>query len=352
MSARPPLGSVDARGLAVLGYLGLYLAIAALLSTALGLKPLLPVEWPTDLYGLSLVTRPTPLDVGIVGSSRAHYAFLPRALDACLGAALGRPTRSEAANRVTASAFAVAALARDHFSGDKAPPTLVIEVAPDALNRNHFELRHNVATTAEWRDLPACLAEVPATRLRVGDCLSPLARPVSNLAHLLHRPFAELDHIRWMALVEGGGQYCATHPSCEARNADYDARHAGRWATREAAILPRVRSERFADYQIEGGLGALAFTDLLASRRAAGLATLVINLPVSEAYQREIPPADYEQFQAWIHATTEAQGARYLDWNRGDWTDRQLYLDPDHLNARGAHKATAALCRALTDALH
>ena len=352
MSARPPLGSVDARGLAVLGYLGLYLAIAALLSQALGLKPLLPVEWPTDLYGLSLVSRPLPLDVGIVGSSRAHYAFLPRALDACLGEALGRPTRSEAANRVTASAFAIAALARDHFSGEDTPPTLVIEVAPDAFNRHHFELRHNVATTVDLRDVRACLAEFPGTRLRVGDCLSPFTRPVSNLAHLLHRPFAQLDHIRWMALVEGGGQYCATHPTCPARNADYDARHAGRWATREAAILPRVRSDRFADYAIEGGLGAQAFTELLAGRRAAGLTTLVINLPVSEAYQREIPPEAYERFQAWIGAATAAEGARYLDWNVAPWTQRERYLDPDHLNAGGAQLATQQLCEAVIDALH
>lgn len=346
------MDAVDRRGLSILGWLVFYLALADLFASSLGLKYMLAVEWPTDLFALAQVQRGPPIDVGIVGSSRSHYGLMPKAVEACLAARQGRPARVELATRVTASAYTVATLAADLFTGSRQPRALVVEVAPDALARDHFEQRHNVATSMELADLPACLGEVPATRLRPGDCLRPLVRGVENLAFLFHRPFTDHAHLTWMALVEGGGQYCAGAPGCAARNADYDRRHTGRWQTRVDAILPKVATERFGDYAIDGGLSARAFLRLLDDSAAQGVTVLAVNLPVSAAYQAEIPPSAYARFDDWILAATAARGARYVDWNTGAFADRALYIDPDHLNATGAQQASAALCAELALALH
>ncbi len=347
----------DRRGFAVLGWVVLLLVAAGLLQGALGIKYVGEVEWPTDLFALSHTRHPAPADVGIAGSSRSHYAFAPRLIDACLSDRLGRPTRTESASRLAASTYATDLLARDLFSGERRPRVLVAEVAPDSLNAAHFELNHNVGTSADPGDVPECLLAAAQGPPDVAACARPLFRGVESLAFLLHRPWTDHAHITWMALYEGGGQYCASHPSCEARNADYDRRHAGRWQTRIERVLPHVRAERFADYRIEGGLPASHFEALLRRAEAEGLPLFIVNLPVSATYQAEIPPEDYATFDRYVRATTAAHGARYLDWNStdwngGDWTARALYIDPDHLNSIGARRASTALCEALVDALH
>lgn len=346
------LPEADRRGFAVLAWLGLLLLLTSLLSSALGLKYVGEVEWPTDLFAISHLEDPRPLDVGIAGSSRTHYAFAPRLIDACLGARLGRPTRSLSVSRLAASTYAIDILARDLYSDERQPRVLVAEVAPDALNAAHYELNHNVATSADPRDVPECLAASFQGEPALSACARPLFRGGESLAFLLHRPFTNHDHITWMALYEGGGQYCFGHPDCGARNADYDRGHRGRWQARLERVIPKVRIERFADYRIHGGLPALHFEAMLRRAAREGVQVLVVNLPVSETYQREIPAEHYATFQSYVESTSAAHGARYLDWNLGDWQDRTLYIDPDHLNAEGARRASETLCLALVDALH
>lgn len=342
------LDPTDRRGLAILAWIAALLALADVLSASLGLKYVQEVEWPTDLYALRQVAREAPPDVAIVGSSRAHYGLPPSALDRCLTDALGRPTQTLAANRLAASLYAADIVARDLFAGAAAPRALVVEVAPESLHGEHFELAYNVASTADVADIPECLGAVP-----LSACVRPLVRGVENAAFLLHRGWTDHRHIEWMALFHGGGQYCYDDAACTARNEAYDDAHRGRWDTRVLKVLPEVRTKRFADYIVGSGLPSAHFVALLDRARSDGARVFVVNMPVSALYAEQIPPEAHAAWHAWITATIAAHGARFLDYDTAEWrARRELFLDPDHLNARGALALSRDLCGELTDALH
>jgi hypothetical protein len=325
------------------------LTVANLLSDQLGLKYVQEVEWPTDLATLDALDRQAP-DVAIVGSSRSHYGLPPSALDLCLGDALGHPTETLAGNRLAASLYAADAVARDLFDGPRAPRVLVVEVAPESLNANHFQLDYNVASSADVADIPACLAD---GRPSWSACARPLVRGVENLAFYLHRPWTDREHVEWMALFHGGGQYCYDNEACLARNNTYDRGHSERWDTRVKRVLPHVRSERFANYEVGTGLPSARFVALLRRARAAGSTVVVVNMPVSETYAAEMPAEAVAAFSAWVTATTAAEGARYFDYDTEEWRGaRERFLDPDHLNATGARMLTDRLCAGVVDALH
>ncbi len=341
------IDEVDRRGFAVLGWLLGILLVTGLFSRALGLHWVQEVEWPTDLYALGRLERPLPVDVGIVGSSRSHYGLAPTAVDACLALTAGRATTTVSANRLAASLYASDIVARELFSGERKPRALVVEVAPESLNANHFELDYNVASSAGLGDVSECIGAATFGPPSLSGCARPLFRGVENIAFWLHRPLTEHRHITWMALYAGGGQYCFGTPACEARNADYDLRHQGRWKTRIDRVLPKVRTERFIDYTIEGGLPARHFVALLDRAKAEGVAVHVVNLPVSEVYQAEVPEAAYAEFLRWVPETTASHGGAFLDLNLPEWRVREQYIDPDHLNASGAGKLSARVCAEL-----
>jgi hypothetical protein len=320
---------------------------------AMGWKYLQVITWPTDLYILGQLRDPRPVDVGVVGSSRSHYALSPSAIDQCLGRTLGRPTRTVAANRLAASAYQVGLTARDVFAGRRAPRVLVLEVAPDALARDHFELNYNVSSSADVRDVPECLVAAVRGRPRAAACLRPLVRGVENLAFLLVRSVQPTnEHVRWMAVHEDGGNYCFGDAACEQRNITFDRDYASRWEARERRVLPKIRSERFKDYQIEGGLPARHIVAAMNRGREDGAAVFVVNLPVAEAYAREIPPEHDAAFRAWIARAAATAGARLLDLDTPDRRARPLFIDPDHVNAIGAKRLSEALCAEVAGALH
>ena len=331
------MNEADRRGFAVLAWVVVLLALADLTADRLGLKYLQEVEWPTDLFTLQHLDRAAPR-LGIVGSSRAHADLPPSGLAAC-GPAV-------AANRLTASLYTADIVARNLFAGEHAPETLIVEVSPEALAVRHFELDYNVASVADISDVPECVRAALGGPPRLASCARPFVRGVENAAFLLHRPWAEVAHLRWMALYFGGGQYCFDDPACEARNRAYDDVHAGRWERRLQDVLPRVRTERFAGYAIEGGLPARHLAALLARSAEAGVRVVLVNLPVAEVYQAEIPDEAYDAFLSFL--ATHAGSARLLDFNTPAWRSRrELFLDPDHLDAEGARALTAGLCGAL-----
>jgi lysophospholipase L1-like esterase len=329
--------AADLRAFSVLGWLAALLGVADGTAAWLRLKYIQEVEWPTDLFTLQHMDR-AGARLGIVGSSRAHADLPPSGLAAC-GPAV-------AANRLTASLYTVDIVARDLFTGRDRPDTLVVEVSPEALAVRHFELDYNVASVADPVDVPECVAAALTGPPRLASCARPLVRGVENAAFLLHRPWADVAHIRWMALYFGGGQYCYGDPECEARNRAYDQSHARRWTRRVQDVLPRVRSERFAAYAIEGGLPARHLSALLARSMEQGTRVVLVNLPVADVYQAEIPAEAYRMFLTFLEHN--AGGARVLDFNTPAWRSRRdWFLDPDHLNAEGARALTAALCDAL-----
>lgn len=346
---------VERRAGAIVACIVALVALADVLSSVLGLKALQDTEWPTDLFAYAQLPAPGKVDVGVVGSSRAHFALPPSALDACLSRRLGRPTQTLAANRMRASAYAIDVSAREVFSGARGvrPDVLVVEVAPESVSRNHFEMDASVSANADVRDVPECVAAA----LRDGtpslaSCARPLVRGVENLAFLLHRPLTDTRHIGWMMTYHGGGQYCFDDEVCLRRNEVYDRESHGRWDTRLATVLPRVRSVRFADWEI-GGLPAERFVATLDRARGLGQRALVVNLPVHGRYQREIPPDLYATYLAWVRDTVQAHGASFLDANTTEWQgDRARFLDADHLNSRGAQLLSEQVCAEVAPALH
>jgi hypothetical protein len=335
---------------AILGWLGVGLAGANGLAGALHLEGVQAITWPTDLATLHAVDRHAPVDVAVVGSSRAHYALPPSALDACLSTALGRPTETVAVNRMRASGWALDLAVRDELTGPLRPRTLVVEVSPEMLSDHPFDLASNVVAAAHTRDVPACLGAALDGDLPAATCARPLTRGVENLAFTLARPWSDHAHLTWMALHHGGGQYCYDDAACLARNGTYDAENAARWESRAARVLPQVASERFRDWALDGGLAARHVETLLERARADGQRVMLVNLPVSAAYQAQVPPAAYATTLAWVRAAAERHGATFLDANTPAWqADRTRFLDPDHLNAAGAAVLSREVCAALVD---
>lgn len=344
---------IDQRAGAILLALALLLGLANVVSQQLHLKALQATEWPTDIYALQNIDRGVAVDVGVVGSSRTHYALPPSALDLCLSEKLGRPTETVAVNRMRASAYTIDISAREVFSHVGAPPVLIAEVAPESLNAYHFELDFSVSANADVEDMPAC---VSAAFRRGGpefsSCARPLLRGVENIAFLLHRDWTDHRHIEWMATYHGGGQYCYEDEECLARNAAYDAENRGRWESRVANILPDIAPQRFANYQV-GGLPAAHFVAMLARAQRLGQALFVVNLPVHALYQARIPPEDYAAFMDWTRKMVAAYHAHFLDYNVAAWQqDREMFLDPDHLNSKGGRRLSEAVCAEVVRALH
>ncbi|MFZ5481711.1 MAG: hypothetical protein ACOZNI_33420 [Myxococcota bacterium] len=333
------MDAVDRRAAAVLGWIAALVALFDGVAEVAGLKWLQEVEWPSDLYTFQHLD-PEPIDVAVVGSSRSHYGLPPSGLDVCLSEALGRRTRSVGLNRLTAAAYAQDLVARTLLA-DNAPAVLVVEVAPETLNAQHFELDYNIASTAEPSDVPECLlhGRSPAT------CARPLLRGVENVAQLFDRPLADNAHITWMMLYEGGGQYCYSDDACRTRNATYDEKKRGRWQERMDRLIPSVREGRFVDYDVRGGIAAAHFRALLDRETARGVKVVVVNLPVAEAYQAQIPDEVYAEFLAAMRDELGPRGVPFVDLNTPDrQRDRASFVDPDHLNATGAERLTRALC--------
>jgi hypothetical protein len=336
---------LDRKALLILGWILVLVAGADGLSTGLHLKWLQQTEWPTDLYGQQVLGLQA--SVGVVGSSRSHYALPPSALSTCLSSQTGKKIEVRAAERMRASAYAIDITARDVFADT---PILIAEVAPESVSAHHFEHSFNVTANADAQDVPECLAH--RDDLPVTDCLRPLFRGVENIAFLLHRPWTDHRHIEWMSLYYGGGQYCYDTPECLARNATYDQENAARWDSRVQSVLPTVAPLRFAHYEI-GGLSGAHFVAMLQRAHDKGQQLWLVNLPVHTLYQARIPPQDYALWLDWTRQEAQAFGAHFLDYNTPEWeADRSRFLDPDHLNSVGALQLAEAVCGEVSPALH
>lgn len=336
------MNATDWRAAAVLGWtLGLTATVNVVADLA-GLRWLQAVEWPTDLTTLAQLGK-EPIDVAIVGSSRAHYGLPPSGIDLCLSDRLGRRTRTVGLNRLTASAYTEDIVARDLLAASP-PRVLVVEVSPEGLNANHFEMDHNIASTAAIRDVPECFAHARSLT-RLTSCARPLMRGVENVAHFFHRPWSDHAHLTWMALYAGGGQYCFDDALCRANGAAYDARASGRWEERLGSVVAKVRSERFVDYTPREGLAAEHFRKLLDREIARGVTVVVVNMPVATAYQAEVPVEVYGDFLSTLHDELTPRGVAFVDFNTPErQADRANWLDPDHLNRGGAERLTGTLC--------
>ncbi|MDF1700407.1 MAG: hypothetical protein P1V36_04540 [Planctomycetota bacterium] len=111
------------------------------------------------------------------------------------------------------------------------------------------------------------------------------------------------------------------------------------------AHLERVREDGVYAFSAQR---VAAVRGMLAACRRAQVAVVLFEVPVSRVWQRSLPMASMEIFQQGVSALAEEEGVPY-------WSTQALglafgpedFLEPSHLNRRGARRLTAALAARL-----
>lgn len=336
--------SLDRHAAAILGWVLVLVGVALGASRALGLKYAQEIVWPTALYTFSQMPA-EPIDVAVVGSSRASFGLSPSAIDACLEDGLGRPTHTVNLSRVYASMTTEAIVARDLLVDQRAPEIVVFEVAPEILNSLHHDRGLNFAWNAGLSDLGACLWAVPGID-RIGTCARPLVRGVENLAEHLSRQVRNDDHLSWMMLHHGGGQFCYGSPDCATHNLAYTERLKRRWGNRMRRTIPTLRQDRFSEVEIGSGLAMDYLREAITTAEERGSTVVLVNMPVHTVYQEQIP----RQVIADFRRAVSTVDAAFYDANSPTWQQRRrergrMWIDPDHLGPNGAKELSEQVCR-------
>lgn len=324
-------------------HIGLWLLLLLGLSHALSragrLHHLGAIRWPSDLYALQYVD-PGEVDLLVLGTSRAGFGLAPTAIDPCLAEALGRPARSWSWTRASAGLWSLGLLAREAVPRLR-PRVVALELSPEMLSVRHYGHESSARGGILPEDLPECLAGA-AGLTGVDACLSALTRPLESLAFLDQRHDPAPPQLRWMALHARGGQFCFGSPACRAHNTRFEAVLERRRADRLAEVIPKVRSERFAGFRI-GPPHTTAWERLRTLLAEHDAQLIILLMPLSADYAAEVPVDAEGAFRAWLRAA--APGVPVLDRARA-WPDEEgLFIDADHLNARGALRLSGDLCR-------
>ena len=111
-------------------------------------------------------------------------------------------------------------------------------------------------------------------------------------------------------------------------------------------MVPIIASTRFARFQVGEGIAHDYLEQLIDWADESGAALVLVNMPVHQTYQQEIPPEMYADFLSYMRATAARRGVRFYDANDGAWQrSRRLFFDPDHLNDDGAVQISRQVCR-------
>ncbi len=339
----------DRLALSIGGSSVVLVVLALVVSQVLGLQHVQAVVWPTDLYTFAQLP-PQPIDVALVGSSRTTFGLAPTALDPCLSEAVGRPIRSVNLARVYANMLTEVILVDQLLDGERRPEVLVVEVAPEIVNAHHHEQTYNMATALDVAHVPQCLQTLQSPADLVACARAPL-RGVENLAWFLAGGPREVNHLEWMMVHHRGGQFCFGSAACEAHNARFESRLAGRWDARVARILPTVTEERYGTYDLDRSIHMDALEGLVDDTARDGTRLVLLNMPVHASYQAEVPPDADALFRSRMSDLARKHAhVQFVDANTEAWQQRRgLFQDPDHLLAEGARELSLELCDALKD---
>lgn len=338
------MSPTDRRSAAILGWCAAVLGLALVVSQALGLKYSQEIVWPTDLYAFQRIET-GPIDVALIGSSRTTFGLAPTAIDPCLSEKLGRPTTTYNLARVFASMATERSVAEALLVGPRVPKLAVVEIAPEILADRHHEHAYNTASEAGLGEVPSCLAMASSADDLVA-CARPPLRGVENLAWLLSGERADINHLNWMMIHQRGGQFCFGSSACQEHNQRFEGPLHNRWEMRVERVLPTLTEDRFGDWQISEGQGHTALLDLIEASRAGGYDLLLMNMPVHQIYQDEIPAADYAAYLDYIEGIATEYGVQIFDANTPEWNqDRDRFYDPDHLSSSGAQRLSQELCK-------
>jgi hypothetical protein len=331
------------RGLAVIAWaLGFTLACSLLVERR-GLRWIQGVVWPSDLYSFQQVER-GPVDVAILGSSRAAFGFVPTSLDRCLSQRLRRETHTVNLSRAFTTAWAADLLARDLLQGPRRPELLVLVVEPELFDEGNPRLPINVSTTAGLADVPGA---VISARDLAGAfaALRPLARGPETLALYASGRWDSEAWLRWLMLHHGGGLFCTGAKPCRAHNEAVEDSLDEWWGVVNATLLPELERLRFPSYRVGDGPVHAHTESLLRWAEQQGIHVVVAELPRMEAFDARLPAGILPSYREHLAALVRDHGLTHHPVPAEAWTQQRTYfVDVEHLNAAGAHRASRGLC--------
>jgi len=332
------------RGRQVLGWVLLLVLSVTAVVEALGFRYVQNVVWPTDLVTFQHMET-GPLDVVILGSSRASFAFSPTAIDRCLASELGEPTRSVNLARVYSTPLSWRSLTESLLSEEQIPDVLVIGIAPEAFNEEHHQNAMLFSMEASMADVPALYGASQGLHEVVG-AISPLVRGVESLGLLLSGRFDNEERLRWMMMHQRGGQFCVGSASCENQNQAFADLSAYRWRKFVETRQGMIQGDRFERYRVGNGVYHDNMVRLLDWAEANDVQILAVNMPLHPLFEEQIPADVTDTYYSYV-LQLEADYPHFSTYegNTGDWrSDESYFLDPDHLGAEGALGFSEMVC--------
>lgn len=343
MSRDPAAAAMTRRGLAVMFWATLVSLASSLLVECRGLDYVQGVVWPSDLYAFQQVEH-GPVDVAILGSSRAAFGLTPTALDRCLEGQIGRPTHSVNLSRAFTTAYAADLLARELLDGERKPRVLLLAIEPELFDENNPRIPVNVATLADIADLPGALGTVRDLK-GLFAVLRPIVRGPETLALYLSGRWDTQPWLRWLMLHHGGGIFCMGSDHCHTHNRAVEDTLDGWWDTVARVLLPRLRESRFPDYTVGTGLVHRHATALLERSEADGVQVVFAELPRLEEFEQHIPAEVEPSYRAYLDLLLDEHPVPHHSFDEARWeAGRMFYVDSEHLNAAGAARYTKELC--------
>jgi hypothetical protein len=332
------------RGLAILGWLFTFLLALSLGTRAAGLKYVQGVIWPSDLNTFRHLPTDVPIDVAILGSSRASFDLPPAALDRCLSEKLGRPTRTVNLARAYANSSTLRSVAHDLLVAPRTPKVLLLALEAESLDAHNPQNASYVAYQAELEDIPNSIARAD-TLGQFFASFRPLIRGTESLALLLsRRPLAEA-RLRWMMIEFGGGQYCYTGEVCDKNNRDVESSVREGWTAVEKEQLANLATERFGHYQARTGRGRDDMDALLREAKERGSKVAIVNVPLHFRWMQATPPQVTAEYLEVENALAAAHDVPIYSANTPKrQLDARDYVDDNHLTASAALELSDAVC--------
>ncbi len=344
MSVAPEGPGIDRRGLAVIAWLLGFLVACHVVVELAGLRFMQGVNWPTDLFAFQHLEH-VDVDVAVIGSSRASFAISPSAVDACLEQRLDRATTTVNLARSFLEIETTSRLLPQLFPDGETPAVLVLAVSEETVDDYTPYASGLLGTYGGLVDIPMALARARD----MGDvetALWPIGRPVGSLAMFLARRYRQDDHLRWMMVHHGGGQFCFERKRCEVNNARIMSEFPELWGGRLMRAQRRGAELRFERYGVGEGAAHRAVMDILAWARSREVEVLVVEEPVHWAYRDLVPPEATLAFRAYLDRLADEPGVELLTSARHrQFRGRRLYVDPTHMSELGSELFSDEVCQ-------
>ena len=325
-------GRTTRKGLGVILWGVAFATLLTAFVDASGLKYAQHFVWPTDTYAFEH-GRFAPIDVAMIGSSRVGFDLSPTAVDQCLAERIGRPTRSVNLARRFATAFSVEMMAKDLLEGERRPKVLLFGVEPEGMNARNHESAENTPAHASLASVPETLVDARNWSDLTG-ALRTLGRGPENLAAFVVGASDTDPRLRWQMLFAGGGAWCFGSEACVAQNQSM-------MRTERTRGLCRAQAEAVEAWERGTLIRVEELLEQFPHLRAdpENVLDLIYNETDDE------PAGARHPF--WIESFRPIQVAAFdLDEYRESRSriDRDAWIDPDHLSAKGSLALSQAVC--------